>query len=129
MAKNVKNAKVAKVAKGANKVAKVAKVAKGSAKANNKANAAKVATKGKVANKVAKVAKPKVAHVPLDIPNNAKVKEIRLDTMRKGSKVYERFAKVRKGMTLGAILELDNGPSRYDMACAVQRDRMSFVTK
>lgn len=48
--------------------------------------------------------------------------EIRLDTMRPGSLVRERFAKLRTGMSVAEAVQI--GVSKFDLACAINRDRV-----
>lgn len=125
---------MAKIAKQAAKVTRnVAKSAKSAKASNVKANNVKAKAKAnakanvKASNGKAKAKAEKVStHQPLQVADNAKVIEVKLDTMRKGSKVYNRFAKIKRGMTVADIIALNDGPSRYDLACAFNRKRIAF---
>lgn len=103
-----------KIAKSAKNVAKSAK------------NVAKKVGKT-VKAKAKKATRERPEHIALAYADNAKVASIDMSSMRAGSSVHKRFAKVRKGMTIGAIKELADGPTGYDLACAFNRDRITFT--
>lgn len=90
-------------------------------------NVAKKVSKTVKAKKAAKVVRERPEHIALAYADNAKVSSIDMSSMREGSSVHKRFAKVRKGMTIGAIKALDGGPTGYDLACAFNRDRIAFT--
>ena len=120
-------------AKGTAAKGKVTTAAKGKVTTAAKGRAAQPSRKAvaqpsrKAAAKAAQTSRrERKPHQPLDVPDNAKVVEIKLETMRQGSLVRRRFEKVRKGMTVAQIVALADGPTRYDLACAANRDRISF---
>ena len=91
------------------------------------ASKAKAKTNGKTAKGiVAKPAKAKADHVPLELDGKTKLKSIDMSAYRsKSSLVAKRFAGLKPGMTIDQAVE--KGVSRYDLACALQRGRVSFA--
>jgi hypothetical protein len=57
-----------------------------------------------------------------DISDADRIVEIRLDTMREGSLVRQRFSRVKPGMTIGEAVR--SGVSRFDLGCAIARERL-----
>lgn len=124
--------KKGKVAK-ADKVEKEVKGKKGkAAKAEKPAKAeAKGKGKGKAA-KADKVEKPKKAKAaggvrrggPSPFPENAKIKIINKAPHREGSKIAERYAKLRNGMTCAEARAA--GLSWLDLRCDVERGNIDI---
>jgi hypothetical protein len=61
-----------------------------------------------------------------NVSDTDRIKEIRLGTMREGSLVRQRFSMVRPGMTV--VEAVKAGVSKFDLACAVARDRVVLET-
>ena len=104
----------------------MAKIVKQTKRAIAKSSKPASVKRGKViATAKAKPAKAKREHIGADtIADNAKLLRIDMNTMRKGSDVHTRFAKLKKGMTKAKAMEL--GVSGYDLACALERNRIAF---
>lgn len=75
---------------------------------------ASIATEGPVVTERGKSAR--------DISDSDRIVEVKLDTMREGSLVHRRFARVRPGMTIAEAVR--SGISRVDLACAIARERV-----